>query len=404
MLDVCDLSWSPDSTELISGSVDNVMFKWILEKGQKDEVKRHEHYVQGVAWSPCGQLMASQSSDRTCSVLKLDMTCHGKSMSGWDEISLLSKSPTGKQMFCDEDCPTFFRRLTFSPEGSLLFCPTGSSSDEKAVFGQTNDAPAHCAYVVSSQNPSAPALQLPGFKKPVVSVRCCPLLFENMEDATPIFDLPYRIVYAIASQDAVTIYDTQHEFPIATVTGLHYHHITDICWTNHGEKDDSAGMALAISSADGYCSFVNFSAGELGTVLEESKVPLVMRRNVTSLAVADANTKASVTQPVVKTLTVKRKSDKLAGGSLPPQQTPDCISKAEISDGSLEKKEKKRRIVPDLVGGSQSDVITIEDSPVPYEKETPVHKVQVKEARRITPQVETTDISGKKRIAPALVQ
>ena len=34
VLDVCDLCWSPDSTQLISGSVDNVMFKWNLDKGK----------------------------------------------------------------------------------------------------------------------------------------------------------------------------------------------------------------------------------------------------------------------------------------------------------------------------------------------------------------------------------
>ena len=86
------------------------------------QLTRHDHYVQGVAWSPCGKLIASQSSDRSCRVLvkkiscifvmrltwivaalqKEDLSCHGKSMSGWDQISALSKDPAGKAMFADE--------------------------------------------------------------------------------------------------------------------------------------------------------------------------------------------------------------------------------------------------------------------------------------------------------------
>lgn len=32
------------------------------------QIKDHNHYVQGVAWDPLGEYIATQSSDRTCRI------------------------------------------------------------------------------------------------------------------------------------------------------------------------------------------------------------------------------------------------------------------------------------------------------------------------------------------------
>ena len=47
---------------------------------------------------------------------------------------------------------------------------------------------------------------------------------------TPAFALPYRVVYAVATQDAVLVYDTQQQTPIAVVSNLHYATFTDVTW------------------------------------------------------------------------------------------------------------------------------------------------------------------------------
>lgn len=316
--------------------------------------------------------------------------------------------------------------------------------NEQQVFGK-DATPQHCAFVMTKHNFQAPALQLPGFKKPVVAIRCCPILFERMEGES-LFDLPYRIVYAVASQDAVCFFDTQHTYPLATVTGLHYHHITDIAWTNPSAVDDTQGLALAVSSADGYCSFINFPRGELGDILAPHLVPALMRQHATAPQAAPSDAKG-VAQPMVK-----RKIDQVtplvSGGA--PQQTPDATAKPSHLDVSLEKKEKKRRIVPDLVEGESgnlaspvamaeaqdpafavykaevrafpdassarmSDEELLEEWETMGDEEKALYEQKVAdstkttvpkvdERRRITPQVETEDAaSGKKRIAPALV-
>lgn len=66
--EIRDLAWSPDSTFLIVGSVDNK--GEILRIGTRDSVLLHGHtsYVQGVAWDPLNAMVVTQSADRSVKV------------------------------------------------------------------------------------------------------------------------------------------------------------------------------------------------------------------------------------------------------------------------------------------------------------------------------------------------
>jgi len=44
------------------------------------------------------------------------------------------------------------------------------------------------------------------------------------------YSLPYRMVYAVASQDSVVLYDTQSTCPFGCVNNIHYASITDLAW------------------------------------------------------------------------------------------------------------------------------------------------------------------------------
>ena len=64
--DVYDLSWSPDSNCLVSGSLDNSVILWNVHKGKKiamlsDYVKG---FPQGVTWDPNNKHVVTISSDR----------------------------------------------------------------------------------------------------------------------------------------------------------------------------------------------------------------------------------------------------------------------------------------------------------------------------------------------------
>lgn len=121
--DVYDLSWSSDSMYLISGSVDNTAIVWDVKKGKsKGFLRDHKGFVQGVAWDPKDQYLVTLSTDRYLRIF--DATT-------LKPIRRLTKStyPVGEssplfnkqvRLFHDDTLQTFYRRLTFTPDGELM--------------------------------------------------------------------------------------------------------------------------------------------------------------------------------------------------------------------------------------------------------------------------------------------
>lgn len=235
-----------------------------------------------------------------------------------------------QRLYGEEGVTRFFRRLTFSPDGSLLFTPAGQVEDQvfkgsplmssRSLSHDGGDTPGAVAgssgavrtrpadpkptvYIYSRANLArAPVAHLPGHKTASVCIRFSPIFYDlrtgsssstpaepkhitlDMSNPAPVhvaltmppppppatgadkdkplgsvFALPYRLMYAVACQDAVLLYDTQQTGPVAIFRGLHYAGFTDIAWSPDGQ-------AMMLSSADGYCSIVVFDLGELGTV------------------------------------------------------------------------------------------------------------------------------------------
>ena len=45
-----------------------------------------------------------------------------------------------------------------------------------------------------------------------------------------IFCLPYRMIYAVATQNSVMMYDTQQTEPFARISRIHYIGLNDLSW------------------------------------------------------------------------------------------------------------------------------------------------------------------------------
>lgn len=211
------------------------------------------------------------------------------------------------ELYANETLTSFFRRLTFTPDGSLLLTPAGQY---KTLHPNNNDSSKPTAdvintvYIYSRAGLNKPPIaHLPGHKKPSIAIKCSPVLHElrqsmstkhitvdtssqegNDSEMTPLpepvmpskipsshstmepppisapspaqsqqactpnpqetesssstpgsgpqpaFALPYRIVYAVATQDAVFVYDTQQQTPICVVSNLHFSTFTDLTW------------------------------------------------------------------------------------------------------------------------------------------------------------------------------
>jgi chromatin assembly factor 1 subunit B len=75
-----------------------------------------------------------------------------------------------------------------------------------------------------------PSLTLTEQSKPQPSAKTTEDGGDTSQNSTPVFALPYRIVYAVATQDAILVYDTQQQTPLAVVSNLHFATFTDLSW------------------------------------------------------------------------------------------------------------------------------------------------------------------------------
>ena len=159
--------------------------------------------------------------------------------------------------FADEDqCNTFVRRSSFSPDGKICLLVSGVMQNPLK-----KDELNFVVWGVSRKDFSRPQFYIPTLNKSSTCVRFCPLIFHKKENdpdntAPALLDLNYVMIFAIGTNDSVFIYGTDSIQPRYAITNIHYQSITDLAW--NGDK------MLAISSSDGYISFVVFEENELG--------------------------------------------------------------------------------------------------------------------------------------------
>lgn len=402
--EIYDLAWSPDATYFIIGSMDNIARIYNAGTGTLvRQIAEHSHYVQGVAWDPLNEYIATQSSDRSVHIYSLRTKDGQYSLSGHNDVPpkvashnktdlpprrISSHSPAPPELgyrsvmasidsipsvtmgspvpsapgtptsmalpmnppsvishsrrssfssrrsvspapsmplpavmpmeaspkphpssngfgfknaslYASETLTSFFRRLTFTPDGSLLLTPAGQYQTQHHVEGsKPTFEVVNTVYIYTRGGINRPPIaHLPGHKKPSVAVRCSPVVYTlrstppitkhitidtsspeepipllpeplskpspapssvmdpppppapaaaesstpasgglNLETSVqtqgpkPAFALRYRMVYAVATQDSVLLYDTQQQTPICIVSNLHCATFTDLTW------------------------------------------------------------------------------------------------------------------------------------------------------------------------------
>ncbi|KAH7947881.1 hypothetical protein HPB52_016459 [Rhipicephalus sanguineus] len=268
--DVCDICWSPDNIYLLSGSVDNSAIVWNIEKGKKISLlNENKGFVQGVAWDPRDVYFTTLSSDRSLRIFKVsNKKVAYKIHKAVVPHEGLSDKEKGTRLFYDDTLKSFCRRLAFSPDGELLVTPCG-------IIEQDSGRVVNTVYVFARSDLSEPAYYLPIGEKPSLVIRFCPIFFKLQtpgvnDDGTikeefeePLISLPYRMVFAVATQKAILLYDTQRSAPFAHISNIHYTRLSDLTWS-------SDARVLAASSTDGYCSLITFGEKELGEVYDGS--------------------------------------------------------------------------------------------------------------------------------------
>ncbi|KAG5929612.1 hypothetical protein E4U42_005317 [Claviceps africana] len=295
-------------------------------------------------------------------------------------------------LYANETLTSFFRRLTFTPDGSLLLTPSGqyqtqhqAEKDAKPTFEVINTV-----YIYTRGGINKPPIaHLPGHKKPSVVVKCSPIFYTLRQtppstkhitidtsgdealaslpdpvgkaplavsvmepppppastasepsgaglskalggdtDAStpgpsPAFLLSYRMVYAVATQDSVLVYDTQQKTPVCVVSNLHCATFTDLAWS-------SDGLTLIISSSDGFCSSLSFAAGELGEVYtgEVGPTKAISTANVTTSMTAISTQSTPTPTPTTSfTSHQQRNSGSSITAPSPPSSVPPTLQR-----------------------------------------------------------------------------
>ena len=341
-----------------------------------------------------------------------------------------------ERLFVDETRTAFFRRLTFTPDGTMFIAAAGRHATED---GSEENA----AYLFRSSMPEVPIVRLGGMQSPVVCARACPLYFKPkhlnfaVEQPQIFANLEHRMIFAIATADTVFLYDTEQLAPFATVAHLHYASITDLAWSADAKM-------LAITSQDGYCSMVAFNQGELGAV-STVLPPLMMEAPVEEVAVAEkesmpqsptASDAASAESSVAMATT-----ESIGGGAAAPAAAAAAADKVKpaakkrisptlISTTSTGAAPAKKRINPTLIASVTTGGAAVVNSEAgngarnvsplknKAEKQPETTEQPKAKARRITPMLVSSSSSSKmaaaaaaastttatkKRIAPILV-
>ena len=320
--EIYDLCWSPDDKYIIVGCMDNCIRIFSIETEKCIiNLKDHNHYVQGVSWDPMNQYVFSQSADRSVHIYKIifdeenkaevkDLKLRNKMIKaelplrGINEKQIDFNSTKNSYLFYNETLPSFFRRLAVSPCGSLLCIPAGIYKTENKITNQSNQSnqsnnntQEYCnavhiytrgAFDLEKMS-NKPVISIPFLKKPAIVISFNPIFYKKSDSIKSKFiNLPYKLIFAIATSNELLIFDTENSIPISVIGNMHYTPLTDLKWS-----DD--GSLVMVSSTDGFCSYVSVDTALFGQPLDED-----MKNSL----IKDVNESQAIIPPKNETLTV----------------------------------------------------------------------------------------------------
>ncbi|WRT70374.1 uncharacterized protein IL334_007372 [Kwoniella shivajii] len=225
--DVVDLAWSRDDSMLASVGLDSKVWIWdgtTFERLRKLDL--HQGFVKGVCWDPVGNFLATQSDDKTVRVWNTE---------DWSLVETVSKP------FETSPQSTFFRRLSWSPDGAFI------------AASNAMNGPVFVAAVIEREG-WASDISFVGHENTIQVAAFNPRLFFRKDDA------PGRAtascMLALGANDfSISIWRNTMHKPLVVLKDIFGRDLLDLCWSNDGYN-------LYGCSADGSICAISFDPSE----------------------------------------------------------------------------------------------------------------------------------------------
>ncbi|GLB39062.1 putative required for replication-independent chromatin assembly and for the periodic repression of histone gene transcription during the cell cycle [Lyophyllum shimeji] len=236
--DVTDVAWSPGDRYLASVGLDSQVIIWCgytLERIRK--LDQHQGFVKGVCWDPVGEFLATQSDDRSVKIWRT---------TDWSLEAEVTKP------FEDSPGSTFFRRLSWSPDGAHITA-SNATNNKGFVF----------VAAVITRNTWTSEISLVGHENTVEVATYNPHIFLRNMNA-PVATANICSVVALGADDrSVSVWQTKSARPIIVVKEVFDRQIMDLSWSWDG-------LTLYAASSDGTIAAFNFEPEELEGIAPHS--------------------------------------------------------------------------------------------------------------------------------------
>ncbi|KAJ6596673.1 WD40-repeat-containing domain protein [Mycena sp. CBHHK59/15] len=236
--DVTDVAWSPGDRYLASVGLDSKVIIWCGYTHERlRKLDQHQGFVKGVCWDPVGEYLATQSDDRSVKI--------------WNTTDWSLEAEITKP-FEDSPGSTFFRRLSWSPDGAHITA-SNATNNKGFVFIAS----------VITRNTWTSEISLVGHENTVEVASYNPHIFLR-NPQLPVLTSNICSVVALGADDrSVSIWQTKSARPLIVAKEVFERQIMDLSWSWDG-------LTLYAVSSDGTLAVFNFDPYELEGICPHS--------------------------------------------------------------------------------------------------------------------------------------